>query len=263
MAADKATRKEGDRPGFQSEETIRPTAGVAYPEGNLAEARSEPAGLGRAASAFAPGNPAVPQAAPGEVQETCGTYSILELCEQAHWDATSQGLSLSNWDPKVRAEEVHNHLDGCPACARWYGNALRAYEGLGEEIDALLANAEPPGQPRRPLPLPESAPGHVRQRLPAEQGPDAMAQRAIDLDWAQEAAGRWGLTVKVNDATGDSGGVALVEFQAAGPIDPDHLVLPLSPDADGNLASSAHTVAVADPNEVRSVTVTLLQTTVP
>jgi len=208
---------------------------------------------------------------------TCGTYTILQLCEQAHWDVIGDGLCLSDWDPRAKAKEIRSHLKECPDCARWYRNARRAYEKLGDDVESVLP--EPcfltPPQPRVPILCQAADDKTVLIELKPNAGPGLLEKCTVHLKWEREGdqpvAPRWSVSVKLmSTETGNdeqtlkklSGSSVLLERQVAGRPDSEHILTRLEFDAAKNLVSIApRETEVADPKadlESTQFTLTLL-----
>ncbi len=199
--------------------------------------------------------------------DTCGAYTILQLCEQAHWEVTGEPLCLHDWDHKTKSKEVRNHIKACEKCARWTRNAKRAYEKLVDDVESALHSA-----PREAELLPAAPTDLVLMRLP----PPASGQSPLDactvhLKWQEPSAPghaeapAWSVAVELLPEENDekvlarlSGCSVLLEWQLSGRDSPEQVLTRLNPGPRRKLASDPRATAVSNPKEeLRGVPFTL------
>jgi hypothetical protein len=223
--------------------------------------------------------PEVAEKDQGVAMGTCGAFSILDLCEQAHRDITKQALCLRDED--LRTEEIRRHLSDCPECARWYRSACGAYTRLSGSV-TLSRRPIHPYPPRRRtwdeiVPAAES-PGIVLLRVKGNreegEGLDALD---LFLEWVQEARGQtkagspWSVTLKLLSRENDpefgyerdvleqfDGYAVQLERLVVDRSEPEKIVTRLGFDAEQNLVSIPRVLDSAGPKETTTITLTLL-----
>jgi hypothetical protein len=252
-------------------------AGPQSPEPIAGETRSE-----APAPPAAPTQPLPANATTGtDPARTCGAFSILDLCEQAHRDVTRKALCLRDED--LKTAELLAHLETCPECARWYGNAHRAYERLSGDLAPLVLEPLVPYQakPRtsREIVCAAEGRGFRLQRLkksdPGGQGLDALE---LFLEWTQEARGRgqkgkrrWWVTLKLfsrdNNAEFGYDRAVLQRYDGYGVrlqrwvperSEPEQVVTRLGFDAQQNLVSIPRSLDSVGPSEEETISLALL-----